>query len=177
LLKPLILGKLLASIYADKGGIVKLGGLLKTLAPTIGSAVGGPAGGMAAKLIAKKLGIKNTDTKSIEEAIEDATPEQINEIKAAEKEFALKMKQMNVDVFAKQVEDVQDARKVFGNDPIPKVFAMVALIGFLGYVFLVTIQDPASNDDAIVNLVLGYLGGLVSGISAFFFGSNNSGGK
>ena len=85
------------------------------------------------------------------------------------------MKQLDIDVFSKQVEDAQNARKVFGTDPIPKVFAMVALVGFLGYVFLVTMQDPASNDDAIVNLVLGYLGGLVSGISAFFFGANNSG--
>ena len=153
---------------------MKFGSLLKALAPTIGTAVGGPMGGMAAKMVASKLGIKNTDTKSIEEAIEEATPEQIEEIKAMDKEFALRMKQMNVDVFAKQVEDTQDARLVFGDDPIPKLFAMIALVGFLGYVFLVTLQDPDSNDDAIVNLVLGYLGGLVAGISAFFFGANNS---
>tara|TARA_R100000656_G_scaffold95366_1_gene69219 strand:+ start:91 stop:558 length:468 start_codon:yes stop_codon:yes gene_type:complete len=153
---------------------MKFGGLLKALAPTIGTAVGGPMGGMAAKMVASKLGIKKTDTQSIEEALEEASPEQLEEIKVAEKEFALKMKQMNVDVFAKQVEDVQDARKVFGDDPIPKLFAMLALVGFLAYVFLVTMQEPESNDDAIVNLVLGYLGGLVSGISAFFFGANNS---
>ena len=156
---------------------MKLGSLLKSLAPTLGTAIGGPMGGMAAKMVASKLGITATDTKSIEQAIEDAGPEQLEAIKAADQEFQLKMKQMNVDVFAKEVEDVQDARKVFGNDPIPKLFAMVALIGFLGYVFLVTMQDPESNDDAIVNLVLGYLGGLVSGISAFFFGANNNGGK
>ena len=156
---------------------MKLGGLLKSLAPTLGTAIGGPMGGMAAKMVASKLGIAATDTKSIEKAIEDAGPEQLEAIKAADQEFELKMRQMNVDVFAKEVEDVQDARKVFGSDPIPKLFAMVALIGFLGYVFLVTMQDPASNDDAIVNLVLGYLGGLVSGISAFFFGANNNGGK
>ena len=125
-------------------------------------------------MVASKLGIKKTYTQSIEEALEEDSPEQLEEIKVAEKEFALKMKQMNVDVFAKQVEDVQDARKVFGDDPIPKLFAMLALVGFLAYVFLVTMQEPESNDDAIVNLVLGYLGGLVSGISAFFFGANNS---
>ena len=153
---------------------MKFGGLLKALAPTIGTAVGGPMGGMAAKMVASKLGIKKTYTQSIEEALEEDSPEQLEEIKVAEKEFALKMKQMNVDVFAKQVEDVQDARKVFGDDPIPKLFAMLALVGFLAYVFLVTMQEPESNDDAIVNLVLGYLGGLVSGISAFFFGANNS---
>ena len=153
---------------------MKFGGLLKALAPTIGTAVGGPMGGMAAKMVASKLGIKKTDTHSIEEAIEAAGPEKIEEIKAVDQEFALKMKQLDIDVFTKQVEDVQDARKVFGDDPIPKLFAMLALVGFLAYVFLVTMQEPESNDDAIVNLVLGYLGGLVSGISAFFFGANNS---
>ena len=156
---------------------MKFGSLLKTLAPTIGGAIGGPMGGMAAKMVASKLGIKKTDTHSIEEAIEAAGPEKIEEIKAVDQEFALKMKQLDIDVFTKQVEDVQNARKVFGNDPIPKVFAMVALVGFLGYVFLVTTMPPESNDDAIINLVLGYLGGLVSGISAFFFGANNSGRK
>ena len=50
---------------------------------------------------------------------------------------------------------------------------MVALIGFIGYVFMVTIQPVDANDDGVVNLILGYLGGLVSGISAYFFGGTN----
>ena len=153
---------------------MKFGSLLKALAPSLGSAIGGPMGGMAAKMVAKKLGIKKTDTKSIEQAIETAGPDTIEGLQTLDKEFELKMKQLDIDVFAKQVEDVQDARKVFGDDPIPKLFAMLALVGFLAYVFLVTMQEPESNDDAIVNLVLGYLGGLVSGSSAFFFGANNS---
>ena len=153
---------------------MKFGSLLKALAPSLGSAIGGPMGGMAAKMVAKKLGIKKTDTKSIEQAIETAGPDTIEGLQTLDKEFELKMKQLDIDVFAKQVEDAQDARKVFGDDPIPKLFAMLALVGFLAYVFLVTMQEPESNDDAIVNLVLGYLGGLVSGISAFFFGANNS---
>ena len=153
---------------------MKFGNLLKALAPSLGSAIGGPMGGMAAKMVAKKLGIKKTDTKSIEQAIETAGPDTIEGLQTLDKEFELKMKQLDIDVFAKQVEDVQNARKVFGDDPIPKLFAMLALVGFLAYVFLVTMQEPESNDDAIVNLVLSYLGGLVSGISAFFFGANNS---
>ena len=31
----------------------------------------------------------------------------------------------------------------------------------------------SANDDVVVNLILGYLGGLVSGISAYFFGGSN----
>jgi len=38
---------------------------------------------------------------------------------------------------------------------------------------LVTIQDPSANDDGIVNLVLGYLGGIVSSIISFYYGASH----
>jgi len=38
---------------------------------------------------------------------------------------------------------------------------------------MVTIQDPAANDDGIVNLVLGYLGGIVSSIISFYYGASH----
>jgi len=37
----------------------------------------------------------------------------------------------------------------------------------------VTIQPPDANSDTIVSLVLGYMGGLVAGISSFYFGASN----
>lgn len=45
------------------------------------------------------------------------------------------------------------------KDPTPKLLAVLAMVGFLAYIFMVTLQAPEANDDAIVNLVLGYLGG------------------
>ena len=54
------------------------------------------------------------------------------------------------------------------------MFAIISLVGFIAYIFMVTLQPPDSNDNAIVNLIIGYLGGLVSGISAFFFGSSQN---
>jgi hypothetical protein len=38
-------------------------------------------------------------------------------------------------------------------------------------------EDPVKMDDAIVNLVLGYLGGLVTGVTSFYFGSSHNGNK
>ena len=83
------------------------------------------------------------------------------------------MKKMDVDIFKLETADVQDARQAFKGDWTPRVFGLFSLCGFLGYIFLVTIQPPDANSDTIVSLVLGYLGGLVSGISSFYFGASH----
>ena len=142
------------------------------LAPTLGSALGGPMGGMAGNLVAEVLGC-DPEPKKIEQAIQNATPEQLMELKKAEKDFEIKMKELEVDIFAMETADIQDARKAFAKDWTPRIFGLVALFGFMGYIFLVTVQPPDANSDTIVSLVLGYLGGLVSGIASFYFGASN----
>jgi len=154
--------------------MIKLGGLLKTLAPTVASAAGGPMAGMAVKMVAAKLGVPDASVETIEQILE-TQPEKAMLVKQADREFQDRIREMEIDLesFKAEVDDRKDARSKFVDDPTPKIFAMLALIGFLGYVFMVTIQPPDANDDGVVNLILGYLGGLVSGISAFFFGGSN----
>jgi len=64
----------------------------------IGAALGGPLGGAAAKVVAEVLGCEPRPNE-IEKAIQNATPEQLAEIKKAELDYAAKMKEMDVDVF------------------------------------------------------------------------------
>ena len=52
--------------------------LVGAVAPTIGTALGGPMGNMAMGKIAAVLGVSN-DQKSIQQAIQNATPEQNSE--------------------------------------------------------------------------------------------------
>jgi|TARA_R100000234_G_scaffold23736_1_gene13579 hypothetical protein len=146
--------------------------IVGAVAPTLGTALAGPLGGTAAQAISAVLGCKN-DPKSISTAMQQATPEQLAEIKKAELDFEAQMKKMDVDIFNLETADVQDARKAFKGDWTPRVFGLFSLCGFLGYIFLVTIQPPDANSDTIVSLVLGYLGGLVSGISSFYFGASH----
>ena len=98
---------------------MKIAGLLKNVvgavAPTLGSALGGPMGGMAANMISEVLGCKN-EPKAIEKALETATPEQMLALKKAEQEFEVKMKELDVDVFKLETEDIQDARGKFSKD-------------------------------------------------------------
>ena len=150
-----------------------LKGVIGAVAPTLGTALAGPLGGTAAQAISAVLGCKN-DVKSISTAMQTATPEQLVAIKEAELEFEAKMAQMEVDIFALETADVQDARKAHKGDWTPRIFGLFSLVGFLGYIFLVTVQPPDANSDTIVSLVLGYLGGLVSGISSFYFGASHA---
>ena len=147
--------------------------LVGTVAPTIGTALGGPMGGMAANMIADVLGCDN-DPKSIQKAMDSATPEQMLELKKAEAEFEVKMKELEVDVFKLEVADTQDARKTFSKDCTARIIGIAVIGGFMGYIFLVTIQPPEQNSEALINLVLGYLGGLASAIISFYFGASNT---
>ena len=150
--------------------------LVGTVAPTLGQAIGGPMGGMAANMIADVLGCKN-DSKSIQQAMDNATPEQMLELKKAEADFEVKMKELEVDVFKLETEDIQDARKAFSKDWTSRIVGILIIVGFLGYIFTVTLMPPDQNSDTIVSLVLGYLGGLASAIISFYFGASQSNDK
>jgi|TARA_R110002126_G_scaffold150793_2_gene297630 hypothetical protein len=155
---------------------MKLGGILTSVigavAPTLGTALGGPMGGMAAKMISEVLGVPN-NPKAIEKAMAEATPEQMLELKKVEQDFEVKMKELEVDVFALETADIQDARGKFSKDWTARIIGVVVVGGFMGYIFLVTLQPPEQNSEALINLVLGYLGGLASAIISFYFGASN----
>ena len=151
-------------------GILK--NIVGAVAPTLGTALGGPMGGMAANMIADVLGVPN-NPKSIEKAMEEATPEQMLELKKAESDFEIKMKELEVDVFKLETEDIQDARGKFSKDWTARIMGMATVGGFLGYIYLVTLQPPEQNSEALINLVLGYLGGLASAVISFYFGASN----
>jgi hypothetical protein len=157
-------------------GFDKIKGLVGALAPTLGTALGGPIGGTAAKIIADVLGCKS-DVVSLDAAMRQATPEQLAEIKKAELEFTTKMKELDVDIFALETADKQDARKHFAKDWTPKVIALLTISGFLGYIFSVTFLPADENPPEIVNLILGWLGGTVSAIISFYFGASNTNDK
>jgi len=83
------------------------------------------------------------------------------------------MKELDVDVFKLETDDIQNARMAFKGDWTPKFIAVACVLFFGGYIALVTLQDPANTDNGIVNLVLGYLGGIVSSIISFYYGASH----
>jgi len=150
----------------------KIAGLIGSVAPTIATALGGPLAGTAASAIAEVLGVNSQDPRALEKAMANATPEQLTEIKKAELNFEARMKELDVDIFALETADIQNARANNAKDWTARAIALGTMGAFIGYVFLVTIQPPDANSDAIINLVLGYLGGMVSAVTSFYFGAS-----
>ena len=105
--------------------------------------------------------------------METASPEQLAQLKKVEADFEVQMKKLDIDLFALETADVQDARGKFSKDWTARVIGIAVVGGFMGYIFLVTIQPPEQNSEALINLVLGYLGGLASAIISFYFGASN----
>jgi len=151
----------------------KLKSILGTLAPTLGAAIGGPIGGQAGQILSSILGVPN-NTKAIENAMNNLTAEQMAKLKMAENDFKVQMKELEVDVFELEVNDKQDARGKFNKDWTARIMGISVVGGFMGYIFLVTLQPPEQNSEALINLVLGYLGGLASAVISFYFGASNT---
>ena len=84
------------------------------------------------------------------------------------------MKELDVNLFDIETKDKQDARTKFSKDWTARIIGIAMVAGFLGYIFLVTLQPPEQNSEALINLVLGYLGGLASAVISFYFGASHS---
>ena len=106
----------------------------------------------------------------IERALAQATPEQLAEIKRAELQFETKMKELEVDIFALETADVQDARRK--SNWVTQAIGLIMVLFFCGYVCLITLLPPEQNSMELTNLVMGYLGGLISAVISFHFGSS-----
>ena len=150
--------------------------IIGAVAPNIGTALGGPMGSMAANMVAAALGCE-PQPKKIEAAVQAATPEQLAELKKIDKDFEVRMKELDVDLYALETADIQDARGKFSKDWTSRIMGIAVVGGFMGYIFLVTLQPPEQNSEALINLVLGYLGGLASAVISFYFGASNTKGK
>ena len=150
----------------------KIAGIIGGVAPTLATALGGPLAGAAAQSIASVLGVA-PEPRKLEQAMAEMSAEELAEIKKAELEFEVKMKELDVDLFALETKDIQDARKRNSKDWTARAIALGSVGMFAGYVFLVTVQPPEANSEAIINLVLGYLGGMVSAVISFYFGASH----
>lgn len=151
---------------------MKLKGLLSAFAPTLGSAIGGPLGKMAVTAIAGKLGVSDTE-EAVTQALETATVEQRQALSEADQAFAIRMRELDIDSFKVQTEDVQNARETHKGLLFPQLFASAFLMLFFGYIFLITVSPPAQADLALSNLIVGNLMAVISGISGYLYGSQN----
>ena len=153
----------------------KIKSVVSVVAPTLAQGLTNPAGAIssiALNAIADKLGI-DPKPETVTKALEQPTQAQLLELKKVEQDFKAQMKQLDVDVYKIKTEDIQNARKTFSGDWTSKILGFITIGGFMCYIFLVTIQPPEQNSEALINLELGYLGGLASAVISFYFGASH----
>jgi hypothetical protein len=149
--------------------------LVKTVAPSIATAVGGPLAGMATKMISEALLGKPDGTEAeLVEAAAKATPEQLLALKKAEQDFAIKMRELDIDLERISNEDRNSARnrEIKTGDITPRFLAAAITAGFfsvLGY--MISYGLPPQGGEAML-VMLGTLGTAWGAIISYYFGSS-----
>lgn len=150
--------------------------LVRTVAPSIASAVGGPLAGMATKAISEALlGKPDGTEEELAQAATKATPEQLLALKKAENDFALQMRELDIDLerIAGADRDSARNREIKTKDWTPKLLAGGITVGYFGVLFyMLTHGLPTTGGSEAMLVMLGTLGTAFGGVMAYYFGSS-----
>ncbi len=149
--------------------------IVQTVAPGLATALGGPMAGIAARGIATALlGPGDADQADIEQAILQASPEDLRKLKQAEHVFQSQMKELQVDLERLHADDRTNARErqARTGDLMPGFIAAAALLGFFGILTAMVFAELPTGAQAPLNVMLGALGSLVVAIGNYYFGSS-----
>jgi VIT1/CCC1 family predicted Fe2+/Mn2+ transporter len=152
--------------------------IIGAVAPALAKALGGPLAGTAVAAIAKKVLGKDAATEDeVALALENATPEQLIQLKKLDLEFAAQLAEAGISLDRLEVEDRASARAMRTAAPkdwVPNVLAMSLLSGLIALSwFLLQREVPGGNKEIIINL-MGVLEGALVTVFTFFFGSSRS---
>jgi hypothetical protein len=155
--------------------------IVGAVAPTIATAIGGPLGGMAMKVVADALGLPaESSEKDVSKAMAAATPDQLLALKQADQDFAVRMRELDIDLEKIAASDRDSARRREAQvrDWMPRVLAFVVVAGFMATVFLVLLGYVDGMKDPLMATTVGTLIGFVSAkceqVVAYYFGSSSS---
>jgi hypothetical protein len=149
--------------------------LVRTVAPSLATAVGGPLAGMATRAISDALLGKPDGTEDeLINAAAKATPDQLLALKKAEQDFAVRMRELEIDLQRIDAADRSSAREreVKTGDWTPKALAGAVTLGFFGVLgYMIAYGLPTQGGEALL-VMLGTLGTAWGGIVSYYFGSS-----
>jgi hypothetical protein len=149
--------------------------LVRTVAPSIATAVGGPLAGMATRAISEALLGKPDGTEDeLINAAAKASPDQLLALKKAEQDFAVRMRELEIDLQRIDAADRSSAREreVKTGDWTPRVLAAAVTLGFFGVLgYMIAYGLPAQGGEALL-VMLGTLGTAWGAIVSYYFGSS-----
>lgn len=147
--------------------------VIAAVAPTLGTALGGPLGGLAGNILASVLG---KDGKQLEDVILEQKPETLLQLRAAEQDFKLKMRELDIreeDIHSKDRQSARDLAKV--NMRPQMILSTVFITGYffvLFFFFLDKIEITPEVKDAFL-ILIGVITANVPSIMQFWFGSSS----
>ena len=152
--------------------------ILKTVAPILGTAIGGPFGGMASKFLIEKLGgDENTTEDQMQKMVENASPEMLAELKKADNDFKVQMRELGIKEKDLDVQDRAGARAMGINTTlVPQMIIstiFVLTFALIMYTVFNTTLDMTETQKAMTNILLGILSAGIIQVMNFWFGSSS----
>ena len=149
--------------------------IVKVVAPTLATALGGPLAGMATKAISESiLGVDNATDSDLATALLD--PANLVKLKQTEKDFEVRMKELDIDIASLEVKDRSSARelaKAKGIEP-QVVLSSIFIGGFFVVLWLLFSGTVVLTEsmEKLAYLLLGVLSSGVTMVLKFWFGGS-----
>lgn len=151
------------------------GDILGQIAPGIATALGGPVAGLAVKALTGALGLGDGASKEdVMRAVAGASPEQLAAIKKADQDFMVRMKELDIDVYALDHADRASARDMQSSVKsfVVPTLAMMTVAGFFAVIgWALTGNVPV--DSTVLGVVIGAVGSKAEQVYNFYFGSSD----
>lgn len=152
--------------------------MLTGVAPSLAATLGGPMAGMAVTALESIFGLDagtaKKDPAALTEAVLGMSPDKAAEVRAADQDFAEKMKQLDIDVIALAAKDRDSARnmQIQTKDPTPRLIACAVFLGYFSLLGLMAFRPLPDANAAILQILIGALSAGVGAILQFYFGSS-----
>ena len=154
--------------------------VVASVAPTIATALGGPLAGVAVSALSKNLlGKDNASEAEIAAVIQNGGPEVLVKLRELDQHFAVKMKELDIDLEKLHQLDRASARDrevKTGDRWTPRVLAGVIVFGFLMTVYMVLsgyvegLKDPVAA--GLIGTLIGYVSAKADQVVSYYFGSS-----
>lgn len=151
--------------------------------PVLGKAIQGDVGGALDEGM-KAIGLKPTgnaskDQKVFEDAVKNATPEQLQVLKKIDNDYKVEMAKLEIKEQKIDADDRNSARQrhLAMKDRTPSVIGMTLVFGFFALLGILIFSEVPIHNQQILNIMLGSLGTMTTAVVTYYFGSSNSSAK
>lgn len=148
--------------------------IVQAVAPSLATALGGPLAGMATQAISTALlGKPDGTQEEVAAVVAGATADQLLTLKKADQDFAIKIKELDIQLEKVNTEDRSSARKreVETKDKTPKVLAFMIVIGFMATAIGV-LSGYARVETVLAGTIIGYISAKAELVLTYYFGSS-----